>query len=77
LKYPEQFKNWAAAKKSADIYIAHQRTTSEPEELDVILGDDMLDQFWYVKIGGPDGVDRHLVEHAGWMWCGVGGGTWW
>jgi hypothetical protein len=36
----------------------------------------MLDQFWYVKTGGPDGVDRHLVEHAGWMWCGVGGGTW-
>jgi hypothetical protein len=43
---------------------------------DIIMGNDKLDQFWYVASQGTNGADRlYLVEHAGWMWCGGGGGV--
>ena len=58
--------------------MAHQREHAlQPhDQPDVVIGDDKLDMFWYVKDLGTDGVDRlYLVEHAGWMWCGGGEGV--
>ena len=50
--------------------------TMQPDDSpDIMMGNDKLDQFWYVASEGTNGADRlYLVEHAGWMWCGGGGG---
>ena len=71
------FKTWTAAKKAANDFVAHQREhTMHPEDSpDIIMDNDELSQFWYVKSQGTNGADRlYLVEHAGWMWWG--GGRW-
>ena len=55
----EHFPNLEAALASADKLIAHQReeiddiTVRHP---DIILGDPMLDQFWYAKHAGIMGM---------------------
>ena len=55
----ENFPNTEKALEAADKFIAHQRSATsgiEARHPDIIIGDAMLDQFWYGKHQGIHGV---------------------
>jgi len=51
----EHFESVEKALDAADKMIAHQRTFLEVKLPDMILGDRLLDQFWYCKHQGTLG----------------------